>query len=156
MARNVKNVKFFKKITKSACKICICQKKVVTLHFEISMFTKEQILSAWNAASVVAGYDPNLVRKDACGAWIIWGKYGHNDSPFGWVVDHIFPRALGGDEQLPNLCAMQHDNNVSKRDDYPSYLGVVSSLGEVNVSKYIIYTIQPEVRQHLKLLYKDA
>lgn len=120
------------------------------------MFTQEQILTAWNNAKVVDGYDSSMVRKDACGAWIVWSKYGHNDSPYGWEVDHIFPQSLGGDEHSENLRAMQHANNAAKGNDYPSYKSTITSDGDHNVMKSSVYVVNEDTQQKLKKIYKDA
>lgn len=37
-------------------------------------FTDNDKISAWSKASIVDGYNENLFRKDACGAWIAWEK----------------------------------------------------------------------------------
>ena len=49
-------------------------------------FTEEEKLSVWNKAEIINGYDPAVFRKDPCGAWIIFNKYGFKnttiDEPF--------------------------------------------------------------------------
>ena len=35
-------------------------------------FTEQEKRAAWNKAREVDGYDKNMFRKDACGAWIAW------------------------------------------------------------------------------------
>ena len=92
-------------------------------------YTEEQIQNVWDRASIVDGYDKSRFRKDACGAWIIRDKYGDTDSLYGWEIDHVVPKSLlrdlGIEEVLmdnpSNLRALQHQNNASKGDDYPSY-----------------------------------
>lgn len=123
--------------------------------------TEEQIQEAWNRATKVEGYDKDLYRKDACGAWIIRSKYGDTDSRYGWVVDHIVPQSLlreeGFSEEMINnrlnLRALQHENNASKRDDYPSYTAVVTSEGAENirVTKYL--EVNSKKQEALKELY---
>lgn len=70
----------------------------------------------WAKAQIVFGYDQNRVRKDACGAFIVWGDYGNRDSQNGWEVDHIFPTARGGSDTLPNLRPLHWQNNARKSD----------------------------------------
>jgi len=120
------------------------------------MWTNEQIRWAWQQAITVEGYDPNMVRKDACGAWIVWGKYGHQDSPFGWEVDHIFPKDKGGDERPINLRAMQHANNAAKGNDYPSYQTAMTSNGERNIENRKMIIVSPALQQELKKNYPNA
>lgn len=116
-------------------------------------FTEEQKKIAWNAARVVDNYDPNKYRKDACGAWIAWDKYGDTNNVYGWQVDHIFPKSKGGDENPLNLRALHFKNNQSKGDDYPSYYASVTSDGNRNKLDRQVYTINREKQEQLKNLY---
>ncbi len=71
----------------------------------------------WSRATAVPGTDPNKFRKDTCGAWIAWNEHGNTDSPYGWEVDHVYPVALGGSDDLSNLQALQWENNRHKSDN---------------------------------------
>jgi 5-methylcytosine-specific restriction endonuclease McrA len=76
-----------------------------------------QTLSAiWAKASVVPNNDPNVFRKDTCGAWIAWRDYGNRDSKYGWEVDHIVPVARNGSDSLSNLRPLHWQNNARKSD----------------------------------------
>ena len=119
-------------------------------------FTDAQKIAAWNNALPVAGYSSNMYRKDLCGAWMAWNKYGVQDSPLGWEIDHIFPEALGGDEHSDNLCAMQHQNNASKGDDYPSFNAVVTAKDNANIPYNQTLVISNTIRQQLKKIYPNA
>ena len=122
---------------------------------------EDQKQQVWKRAIIVEGYDKNRFRKDACGAWIIWEKFGDNDSLYGWEIDHIVPRALLEEkgysqkdiDNYDNLRALQHENNASKSDDYPSYTAVVTSEGveNVNVTKYL--EVNQKKQAILKKLY---
>ena len=110
----------------------------------------EKRRSAWNKARKIEGYDESMFRQDACGAWIMWSHYGNRESSFGWEIDHILPKSKGGTDNDDNLRALQHQNNVSKGDDYPSYTAVVSAEGTKNirlVRNLIVYKL---VREKLK------
>lgn len=123
--------------------------------------TEEQIQDAWNRATVVEGYDKSRYRKDACGAWIIRNKYGDTDSLYGWQVDHVVPQSLLRDKGFSesmidnnlNLRALQHENNASKNDDYPSYTAVVTSEGTENVRVTNFLEVNRKKQEALKKLY---
>ena len=34
----------------------------------------------WEHATAVPGYDAHVFRKDPCGAWIVWDRYGMDDN----------------------------------------------------------------------------
>jgi hypothetical protein len=55
---------------------------------------KERLDVIWNKGQVVKGYNEKCYRKDACGAWMIREKYGDRTSPFGWEIDHIYPKSI--------------------------------------------------------------
>lgn len=124
-------------------------------------FTDTIKKAVWNKATIVEGYDQALIRKDPCGAWIMWEKYGIQDNIFGWEIDHIYPKSLleglgySSDEidDLSNLRAMQHQNNASKGVDYPSYTAFVSSEGNKNVVRLQNLTVNKKTRTLLNSLY---
>lgn len=117
------------------------------------MFDKIIIDRVWNKARIVEGYNADIIRKDACGAWIVRNQYGIRDSIFGWEIDHVYPESLGGDDDMDNLRAMQWENNVSKGDDFPSYKSRVQAEGSNNVYKEKQYTINEDLRMKLEALY---
>lgn len=109
----------------------------------------------WNKASKIEGLNPAVFRKDSCGALIMRDKYDMQN-PFGWVVDHIFPKSLGGNDDIDNLRALHYQNNLSKADDYPSYTAVIKYDGKQNVRNERNLTVNPFTRKKLKTLYKNA
>ncbi len=117
------------------------------------MFSPEIIQSVWEKAKTVDGYDKNTIRKDACGAWIFRNLYGVRDSDYGWEIDHIYPEALGGNDNFVNLRAMQWENNMSKGDDFPSYFAKVQADGNKNIHLDVQYTVNSELQQKLHSMY---
>lgn len=124
-------------------------------------WTEEQIQNAWNRAKSEEGYDKNRFRKDACGAWIIRDKYGDTDSLYGWVIDHVVPQSIlrkkGFSQEMidnpVNLRALQHENNNSKGDDYPSYTAVVTSHDSENINEWSFLEVNEKKQKALNDLY---
>lgn len=122
------------------------------------MFTEEQRIAVWQKAQIVEGLDPSMYRKDACGAWMVWDKYGVQDNMYGWEIDHIVPRSLlqkkgympSEIDSLINLRALQHQNNTSKGDDYPSYTAIVTAEANRNVEQMQNLTVNEKLRNQLK------
>ena len=125
------------------------------------MDTESIIKSVWQKGQAVEGLNPDLYRKDPCGAWIVWDKYGVQDSIYGWEIDHIYPKAKLKEREfsaeqiddLRNLRPMQHSNNVSKGDAYPSYMGAVTSEGNKNINHDASLTVNEATRNILAELY---
>lgn len=133
------------------------------VQLEYMEFSEDDIQGAWDRATVVEGFDENRFRKDACGAWIMRNKYGDTDSLYGWVIDHIIPRALLKEKGIVdekkvsaaiNLRALQHENNTSKSDDYPSYTAVVTSKGAENVKEWNFLQVNKKKQEDLNNFYE--
>lgn len=115
----------------------------------------------WEKAQVVDGLNPDLYRKDPCGAWIVWDKYGVQDNIYGWEIDHIYPKSKLRErgvrmeliDDIRNLRPMQHSNNESKGDDYPSYMCAVTSEGNKNKYYEGSLTVNEATRNVLAVLY---
>lgn len=116
-------------------------------------YNEELIQTIWEKGLVQEGFDPNVARKDACGAWILRNQYGNTDSNFGWEIDHVYPRALGGTTIEENLRPMQWQNNRSKGDDYPSYMASMRAVNNENEPIEGQYTVNESLRNKLAQLY---
>ncbi len=77
-------------------------------------FTEEQIQKVWEKAYCDKNNDPNVYRKDECGAWMARNEYGNRLSNYGWEIDHINPATGGGGDELSNLRPLMWENKLSK------------------------------------------
>jgi hypothetical protein len=59
--------------------------------------------AVWNRGRRIPGKDPFFIRADDFGNEIHRDDYGNRFSTFGWVADHIRPRAVGGTDDIWNL-----------------------------------------------------
>ncbi|MCW7497656.1 HNH endonuclease [Leptospira levettii] len=76
-------------------------------------WTDEEIQKVWEKGQRDPYNDPNVWRKDECGAWMNRAPYGNRNFDYGWEIDHISP---GGSDSLSNLRPLQWKNNVDKSD----------------------------------------
>jgi len=116
----------------------------------------------WQKGIIDTKYDSSLIRKDACGAWIVYDHYGRKDSSFGWEIDHIVPqsylREKGASEDeinnIDNLRPLNWRNNESKDKDYPTYVSSVRAVEDRNEEITDSMTVNNEVQEKLHTLYK--
>ncbi len=116
----------------------------------------DTIATAWEKARAVDGFDADIIRKDACGAWIQKDMFSQPGSMYGWGIDLILPKTLGGSTHRENIRALNYRNLVSKGKDYPSYKAVYTADGLENKEAELYLTVNKKVRDNLKKLYEHA
>jgi hypothetical protein len=119
-------------------------------------YTQQIIDEAWTKATIVANANPDVLRKDACGAWIRRDMYLVRNSEYGWEIDHIFPMSKGGTTRKENVRALQWQNADSKGDDYPYYTAQVTADNLKNVVQIQSLTVNIKVRERLSKIYGNA
>lgn len=124
------------------------------------MYSEEFRRRIWEKGVIDPRYPKEQVRKDACGAWIVWSDFGKHDSPFGWEVDHIYPKALyklnnatdSNIENIENLRPLHWKNNQSKGANYPTYQAAVKADGDRNRDYVSTFEVNAEIQKTLKRL----
>lgn len=117
----------------------------------------------WEKGTVDSNYQKDHVRKDACGAWMVYEDFGNRNSTFGWEIDHIYPESKLRMKKVPqdlidskeNLRPLNWANNDSKTDDYPVYRSSVTSTGDHNVASSKDMEVNKEVQSKIESLFKD-
>lgn len=95
-------------------------------------FSEELIEAVWQKAQVIPNNNPNEFRQDYAGAWIRREDFGKG-TPYGWEIDHIRPKSMGGTDDISNLIPLQYQNNCRKANQYPRWQTGISSDGINNV-----------------------
>ena len=123
---------------------------------------EELILEVWNKGIIDERYPSDLVRKDACGAYIKFDKFGDRDSIFGWEIDHIYPASLLQErvpqaliDNIQNLRPLNWKNNLSKGSNYPFYTAVMVADDEAATNKEVEVgkVVNESVREALNKLF---
>lgn len=70
-------------------------------------------LLVWEKGHEVPGYDRKIWRRDDFGHVIKFPDYGDRSSLYGWEIDHITPKALGGFDGLANKRPLHCGRNAS-------------------------------------------
>ena len=64
----------------------------------------------WEKGERTENADPDIWRKDECGAWIRRDFYAYRESRFGWDVALIVSKSNGGTDDVSNLRPLQWQN----------------------------------------------
>jgi hypothetical protein len=91
--------------------------------------------AAWARTSPVSG-QPNAweFRKDCLGNLVRYADYGNRHSPFGWELDYIVPRSLGGSGDSDNLQVLHWKAGAARKESLPA--GLLSRTNAVATADY--------------------
>ena len=81
-------------------------------------YSKKELDAIFDKGNKIRGKNPDQYRKDDYGNTIFRQSYG-KESPMGWEVDHVHPKAQGGTNNPRNLKPVQSSENSRKGDNYP-------------------------------------
>lgn len=82
------------------------------------------IEAVWRKGCTVPGNNPNVWRKDVCGAWMKREDYDNRNSEYGWQIDHINPASRGGSHDIENLRPLHWLTNESRQNQMEDYCRV--------------------------------
>lgn len=86
--------------------------------------------ACWARTSPVSG-QPNAweFRKDPFGNLVRYADFGNRHSPFGWEIDYIVPRAVGGSSDPENLQVLHWKANAARSETIPRGLSMTEEIG---------------------------
>lgn len=99
-------------------------------------WTEEEKCQIWQKGEVCPPNDPNVWRKDHCGAWMYYPSYGapskgESHTSYKWQIDHIKPESKGGEDIVSNARPLQWFNN-DYRQNHPLKKKITAD-GPINV-----------------------
>ena len=86
--------------------------------------------ACWSRTTPVSG-QPSAweFRKDCMGNMVRYADFGNRHSPFGWEIDYIIPRILGGSSDAENLQVLHWKANAARSEHIPRGLSMQEELG---------------------------
>ena len=102
-------------------------------HVHMTML-EELKRAAWSRTSPVSQTQLNAweFRKDCLGNLVRYADFGNRHSPFGWELDYIVARAMGGSTDPENLQALHWKATAARSDAIPAGLLRGSNVAAVN------------------------
>jgi hypothetical protein len=84
-------------------------------------------------------FGPSEVGSDFAGWEIRKGAYGQSGSRFGWNIDHILPKSVGGTDDIKNLQITHMDTNAERGNRVSFWLEDVPING---ISCQVLYHVK--------------
>jgi hypothetical protein len=79
--------------------------------------------AAWARTSPVSGQLASWeFRKDVLGNLVRYADFGNRHSPFGWELDFIISRSLGGSTDPENIQALHWKANAARTEVPPGLM----------------------------------
>ena len=76
--------------------------------------------AAWSRTNPVSGSSKAWeFRRDSLGNLVRYADFGNRHSPFGWELDYILSRSLGGSNDPENLQALHWKATAARSDSLP-------------------------------------
>jgi len=93
------------------------------------LFSKQVIDLVWEKATKISGYDPDIYRKDKYGSWITKNMYSETNENFyfGWGIDYLIPKSLGGTNDILNLEPKNWENINEDIEEYINNKHIVNA-----------------------------
>jgi len=93
--------------------------------------------AAWARTSPVSTQPSSWeFRKDCLGNLVRYADYGNRHSPFGWELDYIVSRTLGGSSDPENLQVLHWRAGAARRETVPPALTGRGDLAEASYREY--------------------
>ena len=92
-------------------------------HVHMTML-EELKRAAWSRTSPVSQTQLNAweFRKDCLGNLVRFSDFGNRHSPFGWELDFVVPKSLGGSSDPDNLQALHWRATAARGENVPAGL----------------------------------
>lgn len=93
--------------------------------------TEELIQKVWEKGKAVEGYNPDVLRKDEFGAWIIRSHYGSRCSEYSWEIDSLDMEIEISEDNLHSLRPLQWENKSFRQG--ATLIGQVTAFAASNL-----------------------
>ena len=89
--------------------------------------------AAWARTSPVSAQLSSWeFRKDCLGNLVRYADFGNRHSPFGWELDYIVSRALGGSSDVDNLQVLHWKAGAARNESLPAGLMSRTNIAAAN------------------------